>query len=216
MDGVHDMGGMHGFGRATWPGADAVFHEEWEARAFALSTVTGLERLRTNNGRADREQVPPAAYLAAGYYERWLGSTERGLYEAGTIAPGDVEAMMARLRAGEEPPRRAGPGAGGARRARARRRGAAARGDGARFAAGARVRVRRQRPAGHTRSPRYVRGVVGEVERVQCADRLPDDGAHPLEAVYAVGFRSEDVFGPGEEPPFRILMDLWESYLEDA
>lgn len=216
MDGAHDMGGMQGFGAATWPGADAVFHAAWEARAFALSTVTGLERLRTNNGRADREQVPPAAYLAASYYERWLGSTERGLLEAGTIAPGEVEAMMERLRAGADAaPRRDA--------AQASRVVAALLAQAplpvpatARFAAGDAVRVRRMRPAGHTRCPRYVRGVVGTVERLQCADRLPDDGAHPVEPVYAVRFASADLFGPGDEPPFAVIMDLWESYLEAA
>ena len=35
------------------------------------------------------------------------------------------------------------------------------------------------------------------------------------EALYAVRFRSEDLFGPGEEPGFRVLVDLSESYLEE-
>jgi hypothetical protein len=45
MDGVHDMGGMHGFGPVVVEGGDAVFHEDWEARVFALhhlSIVRGL------------------------------------------------------------------------------------------------------------------------------------------------------------------------------
>ena len=37
----------------------------------------------------------------------------------------------------------------------------------------------------------------------------------PVEAVYAVRFRSDDLFGRGEEPPYRVLVDLWESYLEE-
>ena len=35
------------------------------------------------------------------------------------------------------------------------------------------------------------------------------------EAVYAVRFRSDDLFGPRDEPPYRVLVDLWESYLEE-
>ena len=31
----------------------------------------------------------------------------------------------------------------------------------------------------------------------------------------AVRFRSDDLFGPGEEPGFRVLVDLSESYLEE-
>jgi nitrile hydratase len=75
------------------------------------------------------------------------------------------------------------------------------------------------RPAGHTRCPRYVRGALGVIERVHGDAQLPDAVAreeeHPLEALYAVRFRSEDLFGPGEEPGFRVLVDLSESYLEE-
>jgi len=88
-----------------------------------------------------------------------------------------------------------------------------------RFAPGERVRVRRMRPEGHTRCPRYVRGAAGVVERVHGDDLLPDASARgrdePVEAVYAVSFRSEDLFGAGEEPSFRVLVDLSESYLEE-
>ena len=88
-----------------------------------------------------------------------------------------------------------------------------------RFAPGDGVRVRRMRPEGHTRCPRYVRGAAGVIERVHGDDLLPDAGARgkdaPVEAVYAVSFRSEDLFGAGEEPSFRVLVDLSESYLEE-
>ena len=43
-----------------------------------------------------------------------------------------------------------------------------------RFRPGQRVRVRRMRPAGHTRCPRYVRGAVGVIERVHGDDLLAD------------------------------------------
>ena len=65
MNGAQDMGGMQGFGPATWPGADEPYHHDWESRILALNVITGFERLRVNNGRADREEMPPAEYLAA-------------------------------------------------------------------------------------------------------------------------------------------------------
>ncbi len=75
------------------------------------------------------------------------------------------------------------------------------------------------RPPGHTRCPRYVRGAVGVVERVHGDAYLPDAVARgeelPPEALYAVRFRSDDLFGPGDEPGFRVLVDLSESYLEE-
>ena len=45
------MGGMHGFGAVVTPGSDAVSHEEWELRVFALSTLVGTERLGAGSGR---------------------------------------------------------------------------------------------------------------------------------------------------------------------
>src|SRR5580765_6930077 len=101
VDGVHDMGGMQGFGPVVVPGADEPYHHEWESRILALNVITGFERLRVSNGRADREEMDPAEYLAAGYFDRWEWSVERGLLEHGTIAPGEIEAMIERLRAGE-------------------------------------------------------------------------------------------------------------------
>ena len=88
VDGVHDMGGMQGFGPVVVPGSDEPYHHEWESRILALNVITGFERLRVSNGRADREEMPPAEYLAAGYFDRWEYSVERGLLENGTIAAG--------------------------------------------------------------------------------------------------------------------------------
>ena len=52
------------------------------------------------------------------------------------------------------------------------------------------------RPEGHTRCPRYVRGVEGVVEAVRGKDAFPDIGPYqgPSEPVYAVAFASEDLF----------------------
>jgi nitrile hydratase len=74
------------------------------------------------------------------------------------------------------------------------------------------------RPAGHTRCPRYVRGAVGVVEAVRGTDRLPDRAVYgervEPEPVYSVSFGSADLWGSGEEPPWTVRLDLWESYLE--
>jgi nitrile hydratase len=36
MDGVHDMGGMHGFGKVAPEQNEPVFHDDWERRLYAL------------------------------------------------------------------------------------------------------------------------------------------------------------------------------------
>ena len=222
MDGVHDMGGMHGFGPALEPGGELAYHERWEPRVFAIQILVGVEGLGAGpGGRAVREEMDPARYLAATYYERWLYSAEQRLLRKGTIAPGEIEAMKERLEAGEATPVHRD-------RAMADRILANLRAEDpmeppppdARFARRARVRVRRMHPKGHTRCPRYARGAVGLVEAVRGADRLPDRAVYgekvAPEPVYSVAFRSEDLWGPSEEPGWTVVLDLWESYLEPA
>lgn len=222
MDGAHDMGGMHGFGPVAQPGGELVYRERWEPRVFALHMLVSGERLGAGpGGRAVREEMEPADYLAASYYERWLFSAERRLERKGTIAPGEVDRMMERLQDGEPMPRHHDA-------AMAERIVANLRTihpidpppDAARFGEGQRVRVKRMRPAGHTRCPRYVRGAVGVVEHVRGADRLPDRAVYgddiAPEPVYSVAFASEDLWGPGEAGIWTVALDLWESYLEPA
>jgi nitrile hydratase subunit beta len=217
MDGVHDMGGMAGFG-AVVPDGD-IFHAEWERRLFALTRVARQAGLTAGHSRAVIESMPPVEYLEASYYERWLWGLERRLVRAGTVTEDDVEGAMARI-AGEELPLGSDPEL-------AERVVAAQRGGGPMptavapaFRPGQRVRVRRMRPEGHTRCPRYVRGAIGVIERVHgdalLADAAAGGESDPVAAVYAVRFRSDDLFGPRDEPPYRVLVDLWESYLEES
>jgi nitrile hydratase subunit beta len=212
------MGGMHGFGAVVTPGSDRAADHPWELRVFALSTLVGIRGMGAGSGRAIREEMPPADYLAAGYYERWLWSTEQRLLRRGTLGERDVDGRVARLRRGEAVPRREDPEA--ARHAVEATGGASPlpRADRARFAVGDRARARRMRPAGHTRCPRYVRGVAGVVEAVRGVDAFPDIGPYegPEEPVYAVAFASSDLFGPSDEGEWTVLLDLFESYLEPA
>jgi nitrile hydratase len=220
MDGVHDMGGMHGFGDVVEPGGELVFHESWERRAFAIQMLVDSEDLGGDPGaRATREGMDPADYLAASYYERWLYSAERRLERKGTIAPGEVERMMQRLQEGARAPTHDDP-------AMAKRGVAELRTihpidpppDTARFHPGHRVRVKRMHPVGHTRCPRYARGVVGVVQAVRGGDRLPDRATYgedvAPEPVYSVAFRSQDLWGPSEDGEWTVSLDLWDSYLE--
>jgi nitrile hydratase beta subunit len=212
------MGGMHGFGPVVTPGSEQAYDEAWEARVFAISTVLGIEGIGKGGGRPIREEMAPHEYLRASYYERWLWSNEQRLERSGTIAEGDVERWVERLRAGEEPPRR--------RDAEQAERVVEATKENeplfepgpGRYAVGDRVRVRRMRPEGHTRCPRYVRGVAGVVEAIRGNDALPDIGPYqgPVQPVYAVAFDSEALFGPSEEGRWTVMLDLFEDYLEDA
>jgi nitrile hydratase beta subunit len=222
MDGIHDLGGMHGFGAVVEPGGEAPYHERWEPRIQALHLLVEIQGLGAGpGGRAKREEMEPASYLQASYFERWLWSAEQLLLAAGTIAAGEVERMMERLAAGgpAPPPHRDPDQAASAvdwlREVVPMKPAARPR-----FAPGQRVRVRRMRPAGHTRCPRYVRGALGAVERVRGVEEVPDLAEHgenaPVEPVYAVAFASQELWGHGQEPAWTVMLDLWESYLEAA
>src|ERR1700730_1891326 len=105
MDGVHDMGGMHGFGPVLEPGSELAYHERWEPRVFAIQMLVGIEGLGSGpGGRPVREEMDPARYLAASYYERWLYSAEQRLLRKGPITPGEVEGVIERLEGGEPVP----------------------------------------------------------------------------------------------------------------
>jgi nitrile hydratase len=199
-----------------------AYHERWEPRVFAIQMLVGLEGLGAGpGGRPVREEMDPAAYLAASYYERWLYSAEQRLLRKGAIAPGDVERVMERLAGGEPLPVHQDA-------AMAERVVAALRAvypmdpppGHIRFDRGQRVRVKRMHPAGHTRCPRYVRGAIGVIECARGVDRLPDRAVYgekvTPEPVYSVAFHSKDLWGPSEEAPWTVLLDLWDSYLDPA
>jgi nitrile hydratase beta subunit len=218
VDGIHDMGGMQGFGRTETPQAGSPFAEPWEGNAFAL----GLLAIRAAGAnlhafRHAIERVPPAEYLS-GYYGRWLMGAQNLLTDSGIVSSEEVTARAARLSghdAGEPArpePHKPDMPSGGAGNLRSLDAPAA-------FAVGALVRVRDLRPVGHTRLPRYVRRRTGTVTAIRPAQVLPDSAAHfrgeDPQHVYSVEFSSRELWGPGCEP-FSLNIDLFEPYLEPA
>ncbi|HEX8803296.1 MAG TPA: nitrile hydratase subunit beta [Acidimicrobiales bacterium] len=219
MDGIHDMGGMHGFGAVVPEAGEPVFHERWEGRTFALSVLAAVTGLQRGGMRPRIEAIEPATYLASSYYERWALALEAALVDDGVLRTDEIDARAA-----------AGPTGGIAGAAVARGDGDGATDDlaalavtllarpgqpsgqpvPARYAVGDRVTVRRMAPAPHHRCPRYVRGVTGVVDRVEGGWRHP--GADDPEAVYTVRFAMRDLWGDDAEPG-HLHVDLWERYL---
>src|SRR6516164_1845005 len=72
MDGVHDMGGMHGFGKVEPEQNEPVFHDDWERRLYALYRAMSYAGVWViDQARFARERLPPAVYLASSYYRKW-------------------------------------------------------------------------------------------------------------------------------------------------
>jgi nitrile hydratase subunit beta len=219
VNGVHDMGGAHGFGPVEPEPDEPVFHADWERRAFALTIAMGATgEWNLDASRFAREDRPPADYLARTYYEIWLGGLERLLANRGLVSADEVEAgrslhearPLRRTLAAEEVPKMLGRG-GPTRREPPR---------AARFGTGDRVRVRNLHPRTHTRLPRYVRGRVGLVELVHGCHVYPDahahDGGEDPQWLYTVRFAGRELWGPDADPATAVSVDAFEPYLEPA
>jgi nitrile hydratase subunit beta len=69
MNGIHDMGGMHGMGPIRHEENEPVFHERWEGRIFAITVAIGAwKKWNIDAGRHTIEQISPADYLRMSYY----------------------------------------------------------------------------------------------------------------------------------------------------
>jgi nitrile hydratase subunit beta len=219
MNGVHDMGGMHGFGPIRPRDNDEPLHADWEGRVNALVNVVRARGVfNIDESRHGIERMDPAAYLRASYYERWLASLETNLMDKGVLTAGEVEARMAQLEGAAEVARRDDPDL-----ARAVMQARMAPGEPPQpgpsgFKPGDAVRTRNVHPTGHTRLPRYARGKAGVIDRFYGIDTLPDANAHGRgpapEPLYSVRFTAQELWGASAEPNQTVNIDLWESYLE--
>jgi len=90
MNGIHDMGGMHGLGEIEYRENEPGFHEPWELRAFALVQAMGTGGLRSHI-----ERISAADYLRMGYYERWYTALVSRTIEAGVVTLSEVESGRA-------------------------------------------------------------------------------------------------------------------------
>jgi hypothetical protein len=90
---VHDRGG--------WPTdarIDRAEHEleDWEVLTDAIVGALSSNRvMNVDELRRGIESMPPDAYEAATYYERWLYSAETILTEKGVLEPGELDRRVA-------------------------------------------------------------------------------------------------------------------------
>src|SRR4029077_13281547 len=93
MNGVHDMGGMDGFGKGEAEANEPVFHEKWEGRVMAMVRAMGAAgAFNIDTSRFYREALPPHVYLSSSYYKKWLLGLTDLLLDKGFIAAEDVAA----------------------------------------------------------------------------------------------------------------------------
>ena len=98
MNGVHDLGGMHGMGAINPEPDEPVFHEDWERRVFGLFVTTFAGgHFNVDEFRHAIECMDPAHYLDSPYYAHWLHAIETLLIERGAISRAELSARQAQL-----------------------------------------------------------------------------------------------------------------------
>ncbi|MEM7171319.1 MAG: nitrile hydratase subunit beta [Pseudomonadota bacterium] len=225
MDGVHDMGGMHGFGAVPYEKDDPAFHHDWERRVWGLCQSTSLpDFVNLDYDRHNLERMPPAHYLSQSYFERWLYNLTTMLLAGDFVSLEEVEKGKAALAgvqgSAQENGRRddaAGPESADPFAHEVYRRDVSAE---AQFKIGDGVMTGSPGQSGHTRLPRYARRKSGQIHLHHGAHVLPDSNAANLgEApthLYTVAFTAQELWGEGASARDKVFLDIWECHLTAA
>jgi len=221
MDGVHDLGGKHGFGVVEVEADEPVFHDRWEAAVFAMSRAGSTAGAWNNSDRFRHgiERIDPVAYLSHGYYGRWLGGIETLMVEAGLITQAEITERAAELGADSNSRIAARPKGHPDPLASVERRPTAKRSNDIdpQFALGQSVITSEQVKEGHTRLPAYARGKHGTIVALLGSWVYPDTNAHGLgeqpKYLYTVSFDGRTLWGEDADPTIEVRLDLFEPYL---
>lgn len=214
MDGIHDMGGMHGFGPVPTT-EETSFHHEWERTVFGIDRVLkAMGVYNIDEKRHAIERLDPETYVSSSYFERWLYALETLLRENTSIEvdtttprsepsaldPKVQEEILSKAEESlyspshfDQPPQPP------------------------KFHEGDTVRVSNHAPSGHTRCPRYVRRATGTIHTHHGTFTYPDDNAHgksTAQPLYSVAFDANELWENTNSPTHTIHLDLWENYLE--
>jgi nitrile hydratase len=198
-NGVHDLGGSLSELHAPIDRAEKPY-QQWEIAVHALVGLLSKKGLMTvDELRRGIEDLPEEAYKNLSYYEKWAASTAAIQMERGTIQQADLDRVLGKPLK-EEP---------------------------ARFKEGDIVRVKRENAAvrirkPHLRTPGYIFGVVGVVER-ECVGMAPNPEAEafrqelPRQPLYRVRFRQADVWDLYSGSPEDTLdIEIYQAWLEAA
>ncbi len=218
--GVHDLGGVRGYGPVPYELNEPPFHADWERRVFSLlGPVAESAASRPGQFRYALERLDAADYFNNGYYGRWLAGFETLLVETNVISAQEMNDSVARLAqltpnqaAQASPVQRASSVAVrspeslppdrptstphiDAHRGKVGRNATRTvrreLSDAPRFSVGDRVVALAPAQRGHTRIPGYVVGKLGTITKLHPAEVLPDSTAHDL------GERAQHVYCVG-------------------
>lgn len=219
MDGLHDLGGVEGFGPVDQEDYGRTFKYAWEGRmngiAAAMARPPGWS---IDWFRHARECVRPEDYLTRSYYDQWNLAYAAMLVDSGSVSIEELASGKASLPV--TPPKSRPMGAaevlGKVHPPHDPHRPG---GVAPRYRPGDAVRTRPVGFAGHTRLPRYARDKPAVIHACYGRQLLPDAvaaGREEAEPLYCVMLRAKDLWIEAADSPDEVFLDLWESYLEPA
>jgi nitrile hydratase subunit beta len=204
MDGIHDMGGVQGYGTMPSHEDERPFHHSWEPFGYIVAILAAERGFWTfDAGRHVIERIPQRQYMNMPYYDRVLMGMVSNCIEHGLVTQEEIE----KAAAGPIP---VSLPLGPAQDARVNHPG---------FQVGDRVVVRTLPPTGHTRAPRYIHGRTGVILRQAPHASFPGQAGHRLpaaiEPTYHVEFKASDLWGEAEVGA-SVVVDVFQSYLDRA
>ena len=216
MNGVHDLGGMHGLGPVEREANEPAFHEPWEARTFAIMNLAGAAGMfNVDEVRHAIERMGPVDYLNTPYYVHWLHGIEDMMASKGIVPSKAAGATVT--------PPAFGPALPKAMVGVALATGVSVRidiPDTPRFKIGDEVTARNINPTGHTRLPRYIRGKTGTVQHLHGSFAFADTRAHGKgekpQHIYNVRFTARELWGAQASDKDSLYIDLWDDYVDPA
>lgn len=216
MDGIHDLGGVQGFGKVPHAvnslSYKPVFHEDWEHLAYSLALVAAgvLDAFSLDEMRHAIERMSARHYFASPYYDRINIGTASLLVELGYITQDELNEALGSYFELARPCTSAG-------------RLAPAKANSA-YEVGDIVMVRDEHVHGHIRVPGYCRGKRGKIlHRTTEVWPFPDTIGHGNRSAihqptYHVEFTTQQLWGDAADAG-TVVVDLFEGYLvrlEDA
>jgi nitrile hydratase len=210
MDGIHDLGGMQGFGKVPHAiNSDSykpVFHADWEHLAYSLLFLAAdhMKQFSVDELRHAIERMDTRHYFESPYYDRIVIGTATLLVEYGVLTKQELDRYLGGDFKLAKPYGSKGRPAISGRSP---------------FEIGDRVKVRDEFVAGHIRMPGYVRGKEGVIlHRTTVKWPFPDTIGHGDKSAihqptYHVQFKVRDIFGDAADDGL-IVVDLFEGYLD--
>jgi len=216
MDGIHDLGGRHGFGKIDVEEEEVQFHHPYEARVRSIvNAMTQAPDWSIDWFRHCRELIEPADYLTRPYFDQWAQTYGAMLVNSGwatidELATGKSAAPVEGL-----------PPPVSAERARAAvlkaRRFDSEISKKPQYSPSDSVRTITDVTNGHTRLPGYARGRSGTVIAHHGAHIYPDAMAvneKCYEHLYTIEFPLQQLWPENTDSTDSVTLDLWETYLE--